>query len=231
MALRSSVISALLVVAACTPAQRPHHALVAPSPTAPEAERLAAHERLFARADAVSGIRGAMSTEYLILGDGTRVYHPEDLIPAVDAASPTARAAARSAAAAEAARRRQSKVDVAWYVATAGMLIGTSLLIAGVASDDGTTLATTGTGLIIGSGLGGVTAGWLLAGDLRERHVEAKEERVSAFATYNSDLVKRLELCEQGDDVVPCPAPAAPAASAASSSPDAAPAGTTNAAP
>jgi len=35
------------------------------------------------------------STHYLILGDGTRLAHPEDLVPVVEPDSATARAAGR----------------------------------------------------------------------------------------------------------------------------------------
>jgi hypothetical protein len=219
MAFVSRLLPALVLVAACTPRQMPHQTLVAPSAAAPEAERIAAHERLFARADAVSGVRGGtMRTDYLVLGDGTRIHHPEDLIPVVDAASPTARAAAKSAAASESWRRSRSKGIVPWYVAGAGIGVGTVLMFSGIHSDDGMALTLSGTGLMLGSLIGGLVAGLIVEGDAGERYAEARDERVSAFATYNDDLVKRLALCAQGGDIVPCAEPVdttVPAAAAA----------------
>jgi hypothetical protein len=221
MALASRLLPALVLVAACTPRQAPHQTLVAPSAAAPEAERIAAHERLFARADAVSGVRGGtMRTDYLVLGDGTRIHHPEDLIPVVDPASPTARAAAKSAAASESLRRSRSRGSIPWYVAGAGIAAGMVVMFSGVRSDDGGgDLILAGTGLMVGSLVGGLVAGLILEGDAGERHVEARDERVSAFATYNDDLVKRLALCAEGGDVVPCAAPAEAAAPAAAATP------------
>lgn len=224
MAFASRLLPALLLVTACTPRQAPHQTLVAPSATAPEAERIAAHERLFARADAVSGVRGGtMRTDFLILGDGTRIHHPEDLIPVVDPASPTARAAAKSAAASESVRRSHSRSVVPWYVAGAGIGVGTVMMFSGVRSDDGSALTLAGTGLMVGSLVGGLVVGMLLEGDVGARHAEARDERVSAFATYNDDLVKRLALCTEAGAILPCAAPADTEAPAAAAAPTAAP--------
>lgn len=73
-----------LVLGACG---HPHYSLSAPSPSAPPAERMQAFYRLHASAvgeqTTCSNRGGCSSTQYLVLADGTEIWHPEDLAPVV----------------------------------------------------------------------------------------------------------------------------------------------------
>jgi hypothetical protein len=208
------IVFVLLVAAlagtACT-ARHAHHTLVAPPATATEAERMVAYERLFSRGAAgtavvSSGQVAAASTDYLILGDGTRIHHVDDLLPVVPADSPTARSAQRGK---EAAQRAQG-----WsYASTAGLVgaILVGFVVPSLLYDD--LEKEVSVGLIAGTIGIAVTSVFIWQGSLAG--AEANDERVSAFATYNTDLRKQLDLCVDGTRLIPCaaatPHPAAPA--------------------
>src|SRR5262245_10442890 len=90
----------LCLLAACVP--KPHVRLEAPRADAPSGERVAAYERLEPRVLDQTMIYDEhhnlvqSTNDSLLLGDGQRIYHAEDLEPVVAANSLTARAARRS---------------------------------------------------------------------------------------------------------------------------------------
>ncbi len=135
----------------------------------------------------------AQSTNFIVLGDGRRVYHALDLSPAVAETSATAEAGRRSQAAARSAN--------IWYGVALGVVCASAAMLAVSAADD-----TPGPGPLSTIGLltfgGGIGLTWVAISHSRVAH----DERVSAFATYDRDLRARLELCVEGTRLVPCPA-------------------------
>src|SRR5512141_694928 len=96
MRLATVTATALLatVCAVCTACIS--HANLAPPPvTASGAERLAAYQQLAPRGFGSFQNGHANDVGFLVLGDGTRVYFAEDLVPVVPPGSPTAIAGAR----------------------------------------------------------------------------------------------------------------------------------------
>jgi hypothetical protein len=205
------------LVAACA-AVPPHRQLSAPEPTAPEDERLAAYERLFARGDEEARARETRSPKFVYLGDGSRVYHAEDLALVVAPDSPTARAATRVARASKRLESNRSALMTYVWATMIGMAASMAVVVGGVALDNDA--------MMIG-GLGGTSVGILamLIGPLvigrgnpeLGRKIEAG--RFAAFSTYNKDLRKQLELCADRSVVKPC-APAPPVAAPAAPRPD-----------
>jgi hypothetical protein len=205
-------LSLSLLVAACSK----HVELQAPDRAAPEAERLEAYERLSAagQLDEVtlsgSGKEQGRTTRYMVLGDGRRVHHASDLIPVVEAESATARAAERS-------RSARQKRFALTAVGFGGAIVGTALASHALSdvSDDGVgPMFWAGFGIVSVVGVGGVLGGHYFRG------VE-RDERVSAFATYDPSLRTRLDLCVDGTRVVGCSAEGEPPALSADPEPDA----------
>jgi hypothetical protein len=208
MKIAAAVSLVAVGLTACSPP--PHVRLEAPAPTASEAERIAAYERLFARADArtalvQNGQVTHVSQDYLILGDGTRVHHPDDLIPVVPAGSPTARHAADGKASVDRARP--------WLTAAAVSFTGSWLVspVVGVAVGGEE-------GIIAGAATFGTlaiaTIAFMFTAVAKGREFDG--QRASAFATYDSDLRARLQLCADGTKVRACEAaPLAPTAAPA----------------
>jgi hypothetical protein len=164
-------------------------------------ERLAAYERL-----AVEGqhdllhVRGSTvvgrTTDFLTLGDGSRVYYAEDLLAVVPADSPTARAAERS--------QKARKTANTWTViGSVGMAVASAVALGLMLSD----LDDPSTGLTTGAwiGLGGVIVGTGV-GVFVPMHYNkvAHDEKVSAFATYDRSLRQQLALCVDGTRLVDC---------------------------
>jgi hypothetical protein len=188
----------------------PHASLTAPAPGAPATERLGAYERLSSRArqDTITvatlwRLPVRQTTDFIALGDGSRVYHAEDLLAVVPPDSPTARAAERS--------RRARKVSHGWMGAViAGSAVGLGLSAAGFASDefyagDGPPAYTwVGVGLLVAGSLSWIPQMYYAR--------VANDEKVSAFVTYNDSLRKRLSLCVDGLRVIDCAAAPAPSA-------------------
>ena len=214
-------LALLAAVPACfSNVPHPHQPLSAPAPGANDAERTAAYERLFARADAETVLvaRGtvvAKSTDYIVLGDGTRVYHAEDLAAVVEPESPTARHGRRSG---ELTRRVEKRRDLMQWIFIAGLVgtvTGLGLSAIGMRSDDGdgSVLDPVG-GVLAGVSVVGTAGAVLwLSSETGPMAAEANDERVSAFTTYNQDLRKRLSLCTDGTRTTACPV-AAPTAAA-----------------
>ena len=77
----------------------------------------------------VAHVRSSRQGDRYALGDGSRVYHAEDLLAVVPPDSPTAWAAERS--------RHARKVSYGWLGSViAGSLVGIGFVYAGFASDD-----------------------------------------------------------------------------------------------
>jgi hypothetical protein len=205
----------LLLAVGC--ASQPHVHLTAPAAGASAEERLAAYESLHPRAEAntliVSNGTVQQSTDFLVLGDGRRVYHADDLAPVVGEQSPTAEAGHRSAHALSHGK---------WWLRGGAIAaaVGIAATVVGFATADMQHIGRSAA--LVGGGIAFTVVGSTVAmiGAMSPLH-EANDERVSAFATYDQDLRKRLALCARGMQIVACDAvaPAAPAAPAAVLSP------------
>lgn len=200
--MRELVLS-LAVCSAC--ATRPHIELEAPPTGAPFEERAEAYERNRPAAATSlitinpSGGTAAQTTEFIVLGDGRRVYHAEDLAPLVPEGSATANAGQRSA---EAYARGRTWSMVGWALIGAGAaFLSASFLDAGdVGEEDfGPNKALLMLGF--GSVAGGLGAQGIAA--FKYGHV-FHDERVSAFTTYDRDLRARLDVCVDGTRIVAC---------------------------
>jgi hypothetical protein len=177
---------------------------------------------LFARGDARTAIAygthgvAAVETnlEYVVIGDGTRVAHPEDLVPLVDADSPTARAGQRAAEARVRYERKARRGNIILAIGAGVILTGVAISVAsGAMRDspgDSSPGDTIGKALFVGGVVGTIGAGFWVLSDVRAAKRELDDERQSAFETYNDDLRKHLRVCADGTRIVAC-APAAPA--------------------
>lgn len=175
-----------------------------PPRTAPLPEREAAYESLRPRAEADTvvlrnGQQIAQQPKFIMLRDGTRVYRAEDLGAVVPPQSPTAQAGQRSKRAGD----RIHTWQIAGYVIL-GAGVATSLISAATfpkPGDDGFNkhLGLASAGIVVG-GLGlAVTVFGMLA------HAgEFADERATAFALYDEDLRKGLDLCVAGTSIVAC---------------------------
>ncbi len=204
----ATTLVVILTGAALSAGCVPHARLTAPAPGAPATERLGAYERLSSRArqDTITvatlwRLPVRRTTDFIALGDGSRVYHVEDLLDVVPPDSPTARAAERS--------RRARKVSHGWMGAViAGSAVGLGLAASGFASDefdtgDGPPAYTwVGVGLLVAGSLSWIPQMYYAR--------VANDEKVSAFVTYNDSLRKRLSLCVDGLRVIDCAATPAP---------------------
>jgi uncharacterized membrane protein YedE/YeeE len=195
----AAIVTSAALAAGCVP----HASLTAPAARAPATERLGAYERLSSRArqDTVTvatlwRLPVSRTTDFIALGDGSRVYHAEDLLAVVPPDSPTARAAERS--------RHARKVSHGWLGAViAGTLVGTAFVYAGFASDDWDS-AEDGLPTLTWVGLGLAAAGSLSWIPQMYYARVSNDEKVSAFATYNDSLRKQLSLCVDGLRVIDC---------------------------
>lgn len=210
----TTLLTTSVLLAGCM--RGPHVQLSSPPASAPSEERLAAFENLQPQSTAgtvtVAGSQPvAQTTDFIVLGDGRRVYHANDLVAVVPADSPTARAGRNSQAA-------QDRGDT-WYKVALGIaLVGVAMTTysALTAGDPGDEDFGPGPLFVVGLGVAGAGIGTgFFAG--REYKI-AHDERVTAFSTYRKDLMKGLDLCVDGLELKPCdvstPAPGAgPAAS------------------
>jgi hypothetical protein len=145
------------------------------------------------------GTMGASSTshytDYLQLANGGRVYYPEDVLPVVADDSPSAKAAQASESKRETAR-------ILSLSAIASVIAGATLVVLPLTQTsssghvNGTPIAI-GVGLALFGGLGfGIASHFV-----RE---SAQDEAATAFETYDLSLLKRLNLCPQGDALANC---------------------------
>jgi hypothetical protein len=175
-----------------------------PARTAPLPEREAAYENLRPRAqvDTVflqNGQQVAQQPKFIMLRDGRRVYLAEDLGAVVPPQSPTAQAAQRSKRAGD----RIHTWQLAGYVVAGA---GAAATIASFATsprpgDDGfrTNLAVGGAGIVLTA----VGVAIAVYGALANA-TEFTDERATAFALYDEDLRKGLDLCVAGTSIVAC---------------------------
>ena len=194
-----AIVTGAALAAGCVP----HARLTAPAASAPATERRGAYERLSSRTrqDTITfatlwRLPVKRTTDFIVLGDGSRVYHAEDLLAVVPPDSPTARAAERS--------RHARKVSHGWLGAViAGTALGIGFVYAGLASDvwdpAEDRLAT-----LTWIGLGFAAAGSLSWIPQMHYARVSNDEKVSAFATYNDSLRKQLSLCVAGLRVIDC---------------------------
>ena len=203
MAVSLRVPALLVGCAACIS----HANLSPPSVGGSADDRLAAYQRLAPRGFGSFQNHHANDIGFLVLGDGTRVYFPEDLAPVVPEGSPTARAA-------EGHRGAWSRAKHWLKVGAVGMVgavVVPTVALATMRDGDMRTEVMVGgaaTGLVIGVWGFGAAAVNL---------VESNGERASAFLTYDDALRAQLRLCIAGLEVYDCAAgPAVSRAPAAS---------------
>jgi len=184
----------LLVLAALSGACISHANLAPPPVDASGADRLAIYQQLAPRGFGSFQNRRSNDIGFLVLGDGTRVYFPEDLAPVVPAGSPTARAG-RAHVGAWARAKHWMKVG--------GIAFASSVIVPAVAlatMDD----SDRRTEIMIGGAAGGFVVGMgsFIAGAINL--VDANGERASAFLTYDDALRAELRLCVSGLEVFDC---------------------------
>jgi hypothetical protein len=197
-------VVALCLVACSACVSRPHYRLEAPAPQASPREKLDAYEKYRPAAEASlvavsSGTVVAKTTDFLVLGNGRRVYHPEDLAPLVAEDSATAESGRLSA---EALTRAKVWNWTGWGLFGGGLTLSfASLLDSG--DPGGDDFGPNGTLLAVGSAacIGGLAA--MGVASFKYAPV-AHDERVSAFATYDKDLRARLDICVEGTRIVSC---------------------------
>jgi hypothetical protein len=178
----------------------PHVILKVPEADAPADERISAYERLSPRRMRVRMVttkRGAFTSsyseiDYLQLGDKTRVRHVVDLLPAVEATSPTA----------ESIRESKSNANVArWLLFTGlGAIVGGFAL---TVNDFASHPTSRGVGFYAGAGVG--IAGIIALPTAVFFSGKAGQAKQQAMKSYDNDLLQRLDLCAGEDGAVPCP--------------------------
>jgi hypothetical protein len=206
----------LLCVAACA---EPHVMLKAPAPNITAAERVAMFKALeptkretltISRDHGPKQLAGAG----LILGNGSEIQLPEDLLPVVAPDSDTARAARASAAAGH-------RADTWMYIGYAVAVTSVAGLVAYETRDMDRAFSD---GYLWGAAFGATAIPLYLAH--RDRHEEL-QLRMQAFSTYTRDLGMRLDVCAHGLEVIACETPVtsnAPGMVAPSAPPQPAPA-------
>jgi hypothetical protein len=171
------------------------HAHLAPPPVDGSADaRLAAYQALSPRGYGSFQNNHARDIGFLVLGDGTRVFHAEDLEPVVPAGSPTAVAGERHRSAWERAKH--------WFkisgVGFAAMIVVPSVALLTMRDSDARTE------VAIGGAAAGVIVGWVgFIGGMKNTF-DANGERASAFLTYDDALRAELSLCTAGLEVYDC---------------------------
>lgn len=183
--LESVSVCASLCVAIALSGCHEHVVLQIPSSQAPLAERAQAYRDLRPVSYQISN--NSQQLDYLELGNGSRVYHVDDLLVAVPADSETARAIERSV---------QLRDTAPWFGLSAiacmvvgGTLIGVSTI--GHESPD-TTLLISGATLGL---VGGVSFG-LASATLYRRSVDQAQ---IAFDHYDGALQRKLHVCVDTD--------------------------------
>jgi hypothetical protein len=179
-----------MVLASCLVACSGHLTLQAPAANAPEEERLRAYESLrpvdrsMSRESVLSDdpgrpARTTHKTNFVVLGNGQRVEHAEDLLPLVPPDSDMA---------------SDARASVGYH------RLGTGLIILGV-------VATAATAFLVFSKdegerfgpllYGGSAAGGLLLGSGFAARVQSGHRASRAFTSYDLALRRRLDLCER----------------------------------
>lgn len=138
-----------------------------------------------------NGVPVGTNLNWLMLGDGTRVEDPRDLLPAVDDPSPTATYIHSYGT--------KSDAGKTWsLVGLGGFVLGSVVMLSGLfvphsyTSSEG--LSPLMTGLAVGGGIELLSLIPLYVGLFGS--MAAGADRVSAFQTYPKDLQRRLALEE-----------------------------------
>lgn len=215
-ALAALVSCAALCSMVCATAPRPHVSLPeAPTRDAPFEQRSAYYKAHSA---------DTLERDHVFLHDGTRVYWPEDLGPAVDDGSPTAKAIADHVEAREVVEGFAPLGTVftaAYAVGGLGLMGGLVVMLAapvallvlnqqhlaGVSSNDLTFGSLAAGGVMMGAGsvilLGAMLGQWgfssFVVGEDVERAAESAER---AARTYNQSLTDRLGVGVDANGVI-----------------------------
>lgn len=196
---------ATLALGACV-----EHVQLAPAPVgAPAAARLAAYQQLAPKGFGSYQNRHGNDLGFLVLGDGSRVYYPEDLAPVVPADSPAARAGAH---------HRGAWGRMIHWLKIAGVGYGAAIVVPAVAlatmrNDDARTE------VMIGGAVGGMALGTVGFVGAALDAFEANGDRATAFLTYDDALRAEFHLCVAGLEVYDCAAGAAAASAPSVRSP------------
>lgn len=201
------------IIVVATTGCMPHVNLSAPPATASSAERLAAYDRLSPRG--LTAMPGRHNSDpdsgYMVLGDGSVISHPDDVLPVIAPDSPPARAGR--------AYRSSWRSTKGWLIAGASTLV--------------VAIATTAIGIdmmddpapersmkfALATALPGAALGLTFFGIGTYYAVDAYRERISAFHTYDDALRRRLGLCVDGLRVVDCAGANPPATASTSLAP------------
>ncbi|MFZ5891406.1 MAG: hypothetical protein ACOY0T_10170 [Myxococcota bacterium] len=138
-------------------------------------------------------------TDYLQLANGRRVYDPADLLPAVEANSPTG----------VAIRENQSLRENGRLFGGIGLgcvALGTGVMFYPVAdqlANPNESFKTTP--LLIGGGL--LLAGTILVLIATGHYADANDAKATAFETFDGSLQQRLNVCVDNNRLVPCNQP------------------------
>ena len=162
-----------------------HVFLQVPPPQAPFAERAKAYQDFRPISYQVSN--NSQQVDFLELGNGTRVYHPDDLLSAVARDSATARAIDRS---------DQLRRTAPWFgfSALACMIAGGTLVAIATVGRDRPNSSLLASGMAVGA-VGGLAFGIASATVYRRSVDQAR----SAFDSYDGDLQRKLSVCVDAD--------------------------------
>lgn len=170
-----------------------HVSLEAPPPNASPAERLAAYEALrpinYEVINTVTYRRSYRDAGTLDLNGGRHILLPEDLLPLVDPGS-------SAAASMREARKHRHHRQLLTLGAYGGMLSAFILGVTSLTRNFDKPLAWTGAGL----GVGG-----LICIPLVNREATLTSASTTrAYQEYDQELRRRLALCSDGDQLLPC---------------------------
>lgn len=180
------LLSIMLVLSGCAG----HVHLAAPPANASAQERLTAYDDLhpIEYKTVTSQKTGYTDVVSLDLNNGTRVKLPEDLLPLVPADSP----AAQSMREARDHRHTNQLLGFGGYGALVGGII---LALAG---------AGTGSKVLGYGGLGIAIGGGICLPFANRQADKANAATARAYEQYDDGLRRKLDLCEEGERVVPC---------------------------
>jgi len=198
---RFGALPLLLLAAApgCFGPNGPHVTLNAPAADAPVEDRLAAYQNLAPeRMTTVHVINARNSAELgqydesIEFHDGTKVVHVEDLSPVV---------APESRAAKWIEKSQSSSSKGKWLMAggIAGLFGGFALIVADLASNG---IQRRGVPFYLGAGIG--IGGLVTIPFSLGQFVESNAARSRALKHYDEGLRLRLDLCRDGQEVLPC---------------------------
>ena len=182
-----------------------HVPLEAPPASAPVPQRIAAYEELaptqvhrtqnfVATGYVVS--QGLRTTDYMRLKGGAKVHFPEDLLPIVPEGSSTALRAMESV------EDRSSASAYSWLF-VGSMVGGSALAVAPLFLQDSDSFELPLIPLI--AGLGVITVGGLWGGiAMMLKRQSSEDAAADAFATYEEDLRRFMNLCVRDGKVYAC---------------------------